>query len=95
MLRYNDGQKYDAHWDWFDDPSHPHKPGTDNRMATVLLYLSEVEEGGETALPLAEAIDEVRTSLVSLQFGVACVIRCGKLCARYMLCARCSGVPSF
>uniref|UniRef100_A0A7S3R8W3 Prolyl 4-hydroxylase alpha subunit Fe(2+) 2OG dioxygenase domain-containing protein n=1 Tax=Dunaliella tertiolecta TaxID=3047 RepID=A0A7S3R8W3_DUNTE len=30
----------------------------DNRYATVLLYLSEVEEGGETTLPLATAIDE-------------------------------------
>ena len=31
-----------------------------NRYCTVLLYLGDVEEGGETALPLAEAIDEVR-----------------------------------
>ena len=22
ILRYQDGQKYDAHWDWFDDPVH-------------------------------------------------------------------------
>ncbi|KAF5833417.1 hypothetical protein DUNSADRAFT_10286 [Dunaliella salina] len=58
VLRYMDGQKYDAHWDWFDDVRHKQAPGADNRYATVLLYLSEVEEGGETTLPLATAIDE-------------------------------------
>ena len=34
----------------------------DNRYATVLMYLSEVLEGGETTLPLANAIDERRQS---------------------------------
>eukprot|EP00195_Chlamydomonas_chlamydogama_P016075 CAMPEP_0202891768 /NCGR_PEP_ID=MMETSP1392-20130828/1746_1 /ASSEMBLY_ACC=CAM_ASM_000868 /TAXON_ID=225041 /ORGANISM="Chlamydomonas chlamydogama, Strain SAG 11-48b" /LENGTH=285 /DNA_ID=CAMNT_0049575621 /DNA_START=353 /DNA_END=1210 /DNA_ORIENTATION=+ len=59
VLKYVDGQKYDAHWDWFDDPVHHEEYLRDgNRYATVLLYLSEVEEGGETALPLAVAIDE-------------------------------------
>jgi prolyl 4-hydroxylase len=54
-----DGQQYGAHWDWFDDPVHHSAYLQDgNRYATVLLYLSEVEEGGETALPLATAIDE-------------------------------------
>jgi prolyl 4-hydroxylase len=61
-----DGQKYDAHWDWFDDPLHGHGKDTeaDNRVATVLLYLGEVEEGGETSLPLAELIDPKRQLLV-------------------------------
>lgn len=34
------------------------RPGMDNRYATVLIYLSEVDAGGETTLPLASAIDE-------------------------------------
>eukprot|EP00198_Chlamydomonas_reinhardtii_P009252 XP_001698589.1 predicted protein [Chlamydomonas reinhardtii] len=59
ILRYVDGQKYDAHWDWFDDPVHHaaylHEG---NRYATVLLYLSGVEGGGETNLPLADPIDK-------------------------------------
>lgn len=66
VLRYMDGQKYDAHWDWFDDPLHGHGKDTeaDNRVATVLMYLGEVEEGGETSLPLAELIDPKRQVLV-------------------------------
>ncbi|KAG2449396.1 hypothetical protein HYH02_005546 [Chlamydomonas schloesseri] len=64
ILRYVDGQKYDAHWDWFDDPVHHaaylHEG---NRYATVLLYLSEVDGGGETNLPLADPIDKEAQTL--------------------------------
>ena len=36
-----DGQKYGAHWDWFDDPVHHAEYLRDgNRYATVLMYLS-------------------------------------------------------
>lgn len=58
VLRYQNGQKYDAHWDWFDEKEMTDKT-TGNRMATVLMYLSDVEPGagGETALPLAYPID--------------------------------------
>ncbi|KAG2489492.1 hypothetical protein HYH03_011945 [Edaphochlamys debaryana] len=49
VLRYNKEQKYDAHWDYFF-----HKEGTangGNRYATVLTYLVDTEEGGETVFP--------------------------------------------
>uniref|UniRef100_A0A383WBS8 Fe2OG dioxygenase domain-containing protein n=1 Tax=Tetradesmus obliquus TaxID=3088 RepID=A0A383WBS8_TETOB len=64
VLRYQNGQKYDAHWDWFDDPTHPADSG-ENRAATVLMYLGDVEEGGETTLPLGKFIDEGRQRLHS------------------------------
>lgn len=49
VLRYQPKQKYDAHWDYFF-----HKEGTSNggnRYATVLMYLADTEEGGETVFP--------------------------------------------
>lgn len=56
VLRYVNGQKYDAHWDWFT--TEDFKNGAGQRVATVLLYLAEVppDAGGETALPLAEPL---------------------------------------
>jgi len=53
VLRYENGQKYDAHWDQFDNPV-VHKEFFANggqRVATALLYLSDVQEGGETVFP--------------------------------------------
>jgi prolyl 4-hydroxylase len=55
ILRYGDGQKYDAHFDYFQDEENVKKGG--QRIATALLYLSDVEEGGETVFPTGEFID--------------------------------------
>lgn len=49
VLRYSPGQHYNSHMDTFD----PHylaqsNPEFGQRMATFLMYLSDVEEGGET-----------------------------------------------
>ena len=41
ILRYEHGQKYDEHWDWFDQDELVRMNMTDgNRIATVLMYLS-------------------------------------------------------
>lgn len=52
VLRYEHGQKYDPHYDFFLDKVNSAKGG--HRIATVLMYLSDVEKGGETVFPKAE-----------------------------------------
>jgi prolyl 4-hydroxylase len=50
VLRYQLGQHYDAHYDTFDPEEYG--PQSSQRVATVLFYLTDVEEGGETIFPL-------------------------------------------
>ncbi|KAJ0468555.1 putative procollagen-proline 4-dioxygenase [Helianthus annuus] len=52
VLHYEIGQKYDSHYDYFLDEYNTRNGG--QRMATVLMYLSDVEEGGETVFPSAK-----------------------------------------
>ncbi|CAN4082991.1 unnamed protein product [Withania somnifera] len=49
VLRYEIGQSYHSHYDAFD-PSQ-YGPQKSHRVASFLLYLSDVEEGGETMFP--------------------------------------------
>lgn len=52
VLRYEHGQKYDPHYDYFSDKVNIARGG--HRIATVLMYLTDVEKGGETVFPSAE-----------------------------------------
>ncbi|XP_059649146.1 probable prolyl 4-hydroxylase 4 [Cornus florida] len=60
VLRYEPGQKYDPHYDYFVDKVNIAEGG--HRMATVLMYLTDVIKGGETAFPSAEESPHHRTS---------------------------------
>ncbi|XP_043711191.1 probable prolyl 4-hydroxylase 3 [Telopea speciosissima] len=53
ILHYEVGQKYEPHYDYFNDEFNTKNGG--QRIATVLMYLSDVEEGGETVFPAAKA----------------------------------------
>ncbi|XP_019177432.1 PREDICTED: probable prolyl 4-hydroxylase 10 [Ipomoea nil] len=52
ILHYEVGQKYEPHYDYFLDDYNTKNGG--QRIATVLMYLSDVEEGGETVFPSAK-----------------------------------------
>ncbi|XP_044497820.1 probable prolyl 4-hydroxylase 4 [Mangifera indica] len=52
VLRYEPGQKYDPHYDYFSDKVNIARGG--HRIVTVLMYLSDVAKGGETVFPNAE-----------------------------------------
>ena len=51
ILRYDVGQKYDPHFDYFHDAVNPAPKRGGQRMATMLIYLENTEEGGETIFP--------------------------------------------
>ncbi|KAJ4963802.1 hypothetical protein NE237_023741 [Protea cynaroides] len=49
ILRYEIGQRYNSHYDAFDPAEYG--PQKSQRVASFLLYLSDVKEGGETMFP--------------------------------------------
>jgi prolyl 4-hydroxylase len=63
VLHYGFKQHYHAHHDFFDPkvyPTEEYKKGH-NRMITVFMYLSDVEEGGETNFPYATGDTQLRS----------------------------------
>jgi prolyl 4-hydroxylase len=54
VLRYEKGNEYRPHFDWFD-PALPgprkHLERGGQRVATIVMYLSDVEQGGGTTFP--------------------------------------------
>ncbi|KAF5203774.1 Prolyl 4-hydroxylase [Thalictrum thalictroides] len=55
ILRYEIGQRYLSHYDAFN-PSE-YGPQKSQRVASFLLYLSDVEEGGETMFPYENGLN--------------------------------------
>ncbi|WP_102693870.1 2OG-Fe(II) oxygenase [Rummeliibacillus pycnus] len=48
ILNYQPGQEYKEHFDYFASTS---KAASNNRIATLVIYLNDVEEGGNTFFP--------------------------------------------
>ncbi|KAL2523397.1 putative prolyl 4-hydroxylase 7 [Forsythia ovata] len=51
-FRYEHGQKYELHFDYFDDEANQQLGG--HLVATVLMYSLNIEKGGETVFPSSE-----------------------------------------
>lgn len=71
ILHYEASQHYAPHYDYFHDPLNTLNGG--QRLATMLLYLSDVEEGGETVFPSSDTKLNVGNPSFSMcgQQGVA------------------------
>eukprot|EP00238_Polyblepharides_amylifera_P009017 CAMPEP_0196584050 /NCGR_PEP_ID=MMETSP1081-20130531/45581_1 /TAXON_ID=36882 /ORGANISM="Pyramimonas amylifera, Strain CCMP720" /LENGTH=429 /DNA_ID=CAMNT_0041905127 /DNA_START=247 /DNA_END=1536 /DNA_ORIENTATION=- len=66
ILRYEEGQKYDPHFDYFADKVNAAPQRGGQRMATFLMYLETTEQGGETVFPSAvRASDDLPDSSLS------------------------------
>ncbi|MCR8643405.1 2OG-Fe(II) oxygenase [Paenibacillus sp. N1-5-1-14] len=48
VLQYTPGQEYKPHYDYFAETS---RASSNNRISTLVMYLNDVEEGGETSFP--------------------------------------------
>lgn len=59
ILHYEHGQKYEPHFDFFHDKANLELGG--HRIATVLMYLSNVAKGGETIFPHSEVSNDTLT----------------------------------
>lgn len=53
VLRYERGQEYRPHFDYFHNSVHTTRSQGGQRVGTVLMYLTDVEKGGETTFPNA------------------------------------------
>jgi len=66
VLHYGPGQEYRAHYDFFGQNS---PSARNNRISTLVIYLNDVEEGGETVFPLLElAVKPKRGSAVYFEY---------------------------
>ncbi|KAJ8618210.1 hypothetical protein MRB53_014396 [Persea americana] len=72
ILHYEVGQKYEPHYDYFLDEFNTKNGG--QRIATVLMYLSDVEEGGETVFPSAKGNFSAVPCLMPLWIHLACMV---------------------
>ncbi|AJS60848.1 2OG-Fe(II) oxygenase [Paenibacillus sp. IHBB 10380] len=66
VLHYEPGQEYKEHYDFFG----PNNPSShNNRISTLVIYLNDVEEGGETTLPnLGITVKPVKGSAVYFEY---------------------------
>ena len=66
VLHYEPGQQFIPHFDYFAEH---HPSANNNRISTLIIYLNEVEEGGETNFPeLNISVKPVKGSAVYFEY---------------------------
>lgn len=74
ILHYENGQKYEPHFDYFHDQANLQLGG--HRIATVLMYLSNVVKGGETVFPMWKV----------MTYMTSCSIFCNPIDLHFISC---------
>jgi Rps23 Pro-64 3,4-dihydroxylase Tpa1-like proline 4-hydroxylase len=67
IQRYERGQKYEPHFDYFNVK-------INHRYATVLMYLSTVDKGGETVFPNAKVPTGLHFHVLAVSVHSECSI---------------------
>jgi len=66
VLHYEPGQQFKAHYDFFGSG---HSSSPNNRISTLVIYLNDVEEGGDTTFPhLGVAVKPMKGSAVYFEY---------------------------
>lgn len=66
ILQYAPGQEYKAHFDFFNESS---RAAANNRISTLIIYLNDVEEGGQTTFPsLNISVEPKKKSAVYFEY---------------------------
>ena len=66
VLHYEPGQEFKEHYDFFGASS---PSSHNNRISTLIIYLNDVEEGGETTLPrLGITVKPVKGSAIYFEY---------------------------
>lgn len=66
VLHYEPGQEFKEHYDFFGTDS---TLSRNNRISTLIIYLNDVEEGGETTLPkLGITVKPVKGSAIYFEY---------------------------
>eukprot|EP00434_Breviolum_minutum_P008295 symbB.v1.2.007318.t1/scaffold447.1/size204395/15 len=92
ILRYEQGEKYVGHTDYFDVELYAKnqqiqqmtKQGLFNRLATVFFYLTDVEEGGQTNFPRTDGLPQPR-DFSDCSKGISVYPRRGRIIIFYSL----------
>lgn len=66
VLHYEPGQEFKAHFDYFGEH---HPSSKNNRISTLVMYLNDVEQGGETTFPhLGLTVTPMKGSAVYFEY---------------------------